>query len=290
MNIKAIKKIASSIFAVAAVLAVLSGCVGRDTQEAAVNVNTSTKASMPTDAETIMHVDALLEELSVRDLIERSGLIVYGEVTEISDPIEIKGTLGNFTMVDAIVEPIEVFRGEKKEKIAVRLDWNMSGGNFVIDDSTPELRLNEKYLLFLHNPGIGGGANTKGDYYYLTGSCQGAFYEVAGDILESEKANSEIVFYNSSRSGEDVSKVVKAARSSGMLDNIDALYIEDTLFSLNGTKTMVDKINKESPYDPDYYRNSAINSLKGNLEREMITQEEYDFYISEIDVYAQVVS
>ncbi len=67
----------------------------------------------------------------------------------------------------------------------------------------------------------------------------------------------------------------------------DGSYLSQ--FGVNLKEETLTARAKEYPVDPQYFRNEFIENQKGNLERGMITQEEYDMVMAKIDEYAVIV-
>lgn len=211
------------------------------------------------EAELEAHVTGSLVEKSIEDMIIESVLIVYGKVsgrseafqilpasTEINEP---DGEPMNFT--DVYFEPIQILRGETKEtQLSVRIMGGIAGGINYFVDTQPELKDGTEYVLFLYQPQMGGGYNTEGDYYYVSGAMQGSF----------EKSGENFV----SKSGE-------------------SLTLNDLGFRLSAMRST-------HPVDYDLYKNTFLENLNLNLESGFITQEEYDQFLAQSKIYATTVN
>lgn len=73
---------------------------------------------------------------------------------------------------------------------------------------------------------------------------------------------------------------VYAVSEEGYVSSTGAQITEKEVYSM---------ARKSSPVDENYFRNEYIENQKRNLENGFITQEEYDTYMENIDVYAKIV-
>ncbi|MGI6028522.1 MAG: hypothetical protein ACOX81_03835 [Candidatus Heteroscillospira sp.] len=114
-----------------------------------------------------------LPEYSEEDMLSQSNIIALGTVKERSEPFDIipvgGGTSASFA--DCVFEIGEQFKGGDAGELTVRVRCG---------EYAPELEPGEEYLLFLSKVDMGGGYNTKGDYYIVFRGNQGVF-EPNGD-------------------------------------------------------------------------------------------------------------
>lgn len=197
------------------------------------------------------YISGTIVETSLDDLFEQSTLAVFGTVTGKSDAFQIKGVSGsvaNFT--DYYLNISSTLRGTAKNNaITVRVQGGTVGNYTEIYEFSPNLEINNDYLLFLYKPGRGGAYNTEGDYYYVLGLTQGVF---------SENENGDFV----SASGEILS--------------------QERLISTLSDEDM-------EPVNENYFRNEYIENQERNLQNGFITQEEFDEMMANIDHYATIL-
>lgn len=109
-------------------------------------------------------------------------------------------------------------------------------------------------------PDQGGGYNTEGDYYYVTGSFQGA-YE-----LEDTK--------------DEPATAMKAKPQSGGEEKVVAQLASD-----------IQELRAQLPEDYEYsVREEGMKNLQANLESGFISQEEYEQMLSEREQYATILN
>lgn len=141
----------------------------------------------PTEGVTV-YISGLLPEITEDDLFSQSLLVVSGTVDGCSDGFQVRSSSGmttNYTDFDFKVR--EVYRGDAAaEYVTVRLQGGTAGGRTEICTPNAEMESGKEYLLFLYQPGWGGGANTQGDYYYILGLTQGTFAVTEGDMFLSQ--------------------------------------------------------------------------------------------------------
>lgn len=112
--------------------------------------------------------EACYPDEPMEDVVARSSLVAFGEITACSEPFGIQPTFGGDPMpyYDWTFSIEELYRGESKtDTITVRtmqsVDEFLSTGDSV--------------LLFLYQPHMGGGYNTEGDYYYIASVVNGIY-------------------------------------------------------------------------------------------------------------------
>ncbi len=207
---------------------------------------------------TTMHVSGLLAEKSIEDLTMESNLIVRGSVDHADPAIQVKAVFGgisNFT--DYTIKIHETIQGEPQEEIVVRLQGGLVDNLNVECGDLTELQVGQEYLLFLYRPDCGGGFNTEGNYYYISGGPQG-IYSVDGDSPD------QLIPFKM-----DKDSAVPAARLLGEVETYQKNMPDNYSFSL---------------------RAETLSNMAGNLETGFFTQEEYDTMLENLDKYATVIS
>lgn len=201
----------------------------------------------------------IMEEKDVRELAEESSLVLRGKVCEKSKAFQIRsvtGAISHFT--DFYIEPLEVLRGTAEAgetgRITVRTEGGLVGQKEIVAESAPDLEVGEEYLLFLYQTGSGGGFETGEDYYYVTGSCQGAMKAASAP-----------------RKGES------------------SFYSQNGLEDLREMRETLEEANRQAPPEKDRARQESLENLKGNLETGFITQEEYDAALERMQQYATML-
>lgn len=202
-------------------------------------------------------IQGALEGFTPEELKEKSHLVIAGTVTGISTPFMIEavpGPCSNFT--DYYVTVSEVLRGDAQagDTVTVRVEGGEAGPFRVISEVDPVLAQGDECLLFLFRHNVGGGYNTQGDYYWILGRIQGAYLKEEG--------------------GEEYW----------------SMFGEDTAFQLDALAAEMEVINREHPVDPGWVRRELEEALEGNLERGMITQEEYEEGYADLERYATVMT
>ncbi len=249
----------------------------------------STKAgkNVP-DAEQVLF-SGVTEKLSFSEMMETSTLVVYGEVSKICEPALIEWVDGgecHVTDVEFSVQ--ETLRGEGGETVTVRTLGGLVDGVYEDYAETPELQEGEECLLFLYQPGMGGGMNTKGDYYYLRGLSDGV-YRPAMESNEAASLQEEPVLVNCREPASQLSRPETQETAEISLKDQEESPAGTVVFSLSGLKSWSEGFNRRHPVDPDYFRNTTLEAYRFNLENGTMTQEEYDRYTAQIDEYARLV-
>lgn len=249
------KKIIATTF-VAVML--LSGCQSTNAGDVASKV---VRESSQSDMVT-MHKSGMLPKYSYEDLLKKASVITTVRFVEASAPFEIQsvsGAISSFT--DYTMEVIEPIKGDIKadENIVVRLEGGKVENLEVVVEENPEIMTDSQMLLFLYQPGMGGSYNTKGDYYYVLGMNQGAFY--SENLARSADGN----FTN----------------ELGFVVNKNTLKLDiGALSTVNGKKAN----NSNWVYE------EFVDNQQKNLESGFITQEEYDLLLKEASQYATIVN
>ena len=203
----------------------------------------------------ISHTSGTLAYKSMDDLFIESTLVIKG-TAQSGTSFKISPTFGGDPQIftDYIIDIDEIYRsdGEKLSNVTVRVMGGTVDDEELIADQEPRLFEGKTFLLFLKQPGVGAGYNTKGDYYYVCGAIQGTFDMDTENIFTSQSG--------------------------------DGQTLELTDFS-----EKIKQYNEKYPVDKELYKNTFIENLKRNLESEFITKEEYDLYYKEIFEYATIV-
>lgn len=139
--------------------------------------------------EVVPSQSAVLEYLTLEQIVEQSSLIVKGTVTDVSDPFHIIAVFGGdpIPFSDWTIAVDDVLRGDARpgDSIVVRTKGGGENG-IAISDIGPVFHLGERVLLCLYHPASGGGYNTPGDYYYIVGVSQGAFFSDREPLLTDD--------------------------------------------------------------------------------------------------------
>jgi hypothetical protein len=216
-------------------------------------------ASQPQSIDTVI-ISGLLAEKDVPRLIESSDAIVSGTVVSKDSPIKIRPVSGgdNSLFTDYYVEIETVFTGVSavtdgadSSVIAVRVQGGTIDELNVIVEEAPALEVGETHLLFLYNPGHGGGYNTAGEYFYVTGASQGAYAHHADG-------------------GDWVSQFNGSALS------FESLQSQISEYESLGTQ-------RQTAMD------AFIQNQLRNLENGVITEEEYESLMTDANTYATVI-
>ncbi len=251
------------------------------------DVLSSTKLStLPDGVKTASH-SGVYSEYSFSEVSYRSTLIAYGKVGEICPPVVLRDVFGGTSVyTDILFQPETVFRGEADAPITVRLPGGLADGLYHVYTEIPEFRLNEKYLLFLYQPGMGNGLYEKGDFYYLAGDYQGAF-SPADDKQRKALASQNFsakegsVFVNSLSPSDVLTPVLTEKELSS-----ETLKAQDVALSLEALPQLFETYNAENPVDPALYRREIVDTYQSNLASGFISQEEYETYMASLDQYA----
>ncbi len=147
--------------------------------------------------EIIMH--GIIPELTERELILNSDLIIRGSVSEVLDSrwsnekLERGENIPNIMQTDVIIDVNDVIDGDCiGDYVTVRINKGEDENTVVYSDGYPDFAEGEKVLLFLARDDSG--LATDEDYYVLTGMKQGKY------CLE----NNEIDAYSNDATIEDL--------------------------------------------------------------------------------------
>ncbi|MDR3148912.1 MAG: hypothetical protein LBT88_02690 [Oscillospiraceae bacterium] len=210
----------------------------------------------------------LLVEKDVTQLIAEADVIVYGTIYDNGDPIKIRSVAsvraaadgedvsGSFSVfTDYYIDPEIILQNRRPEydisNVPIRLEGGIIDGLEVIAELEPPFEIGNKYLLFLKYPGIGGGYITNETQFYIAGAVQGRYEETEGDpILRTYFGDREITL-------EELVKQVEEFEASG-----------------EPVKTQWEEF---------------LENQNHNIETGFITQEEYDRFIEEAQMYAEII-
>lgn len=251
------KKIIVTILIGAALLLGITGLIGdKSTNESTVN----NEPPM-----TIVKSDALAE-VAYDDLLRDASVIVEAHTATVSEAFSIQavnGAVSNFT--DYTLEADRVLKGHlaENETFTVRLEGGTVNGQEVVVEEAPQLSVDEPVLLFLYQPNMGGGFNTEGNYYYVLGMMQGAFYPEKGSAEKTHAASTN-TFTNK------------------LGTSISVQTLENDLVNMQQTVETND-MNDHGVYE------KFLENQKKNLESGFITQEEYEQGLNEAKQYATIL-
>lgn len=289
------KRIALGVFMGVLVLAVAAAGLWGLNRPAPVSSDSllSTKAEPTGNSVTMVSVSSAVQEYSLQSLSEFSSLIAYGKVTYIGKSFLLQNAYGGTSSyMDVEIKPEHVFRGTADETFTLRVSGGLAGNSYTNYEEEPELKLGESYLFYLYKPGYGGGVNGPGDYYYLVGLSQGVYVPVLGD--KTNGSENDIMFVNC-ENAEEASASQRAVQNLSSVNSMEELLNKDlsplnTALSLSGMEKAYPAFNKRFPVDEGRYRREVTEAWESNLKQGTITQEEYDSYFANLDVYADEVT
>ncbi len=244
-----------------------SGAADVSARDAAVggrlSQDSSSEESGPSsDEKHVQMKSRMLAAKTVPELIKESSLVVEGTYKEPSQSFMIQYVNGGMSIfTDHYFEVTETFRGEAPEDniVAVRQEGGTIGNDVLEIDPSCDFQEGKSYLLFLYRP-TKDGFTTEGDYYYLRGEVQGV-YPLEDSLL--------------AKSGSDTV-------TNGMESN--AIQVADF-------QQQVDYYNETTPPDKveELAREQVLENMKENVRTGMMTQEEYDKAVAEMEEYAVYV-
>ena len=140
-------------------------------------------ASISSSSEAIQHVDNLMVEMTLGDLIRGSDAIVIGRVIEVMPS---RGEMAGHTvyteiivqperyLYEVVLQPVHYLYGSGSQNIAVRILGGTIGSTSLWVEDQPEFKLSEQALLFLHRltSAAPEGIDPQ-NYYEVYGSVQG---------------------------------------------------------------------------------------------------------------------
>lgn len=238
-------------------------------------------------------VTGLVPAYSFPKLVEESSLIIKGKISEISEAVKIRWVDGGTShATDVTVQVLDSYRGETPDTVTIRVNGGLIGDVYESYSAEPELKAGETCLFFLYQPNVGGGKNTQGDYYYITGLSQGVFQEMnQAAISENGKLQKEEgpLFINSAlslRGGTDLSDFDIIGPEAFMQEDS---FPGDAILSLQTLPDIMEKANEDFPINPDRLKEELLENYRVNLQNDMITEEEYDKLLKQMDEYATIV-
>ncbi|HZW49143.1 MAG TPA: hypothetical protein VFF80_03305 [Bacillota bacterium] len=196
-------------------------------------------------------VSGLLPDLDYGDLMKESSLVIRGKVVDQSESFQIIPVFGNSpsNFADYSLQVEEVLRGNANPKdiVSARIQGGLVEKLNVIVEDSPNFNIGDQVLVFMYQPNMGSGYNTEGDYYYVLGVNQGAFY-----LTEKSGTTDYNIFSNV--------KGVEVEWDTAVLDFTD--------------------YNKENPVDENRVYNEFLENQKRNLDSGFITQAEYNRFLA----------
>ncbi len=278
--------LAAAILTMAAVLFFRSPVLAAQPEEelSPVSVSSKEESSLPEIVTEIFGYPVLY---SMENLIKESSLVVLGKVSAVSEPFLIRGvgdTAYPAVHMDYTITIEETLRGEAAaEEITVRMLGDRTDPSIIYHDFA-SLKEGEEYLLFLWKPNCGGSFTTKGDYYYITGETEGV-YEPAQAEAASSTSSADRLFI--SQFALDSQPEIMAAKTAAKARQEELehgmLFLDDLREELKAAET-------EYPTEQVDHRAMAEEAYRANVKSGMITQEECDRYIKELDEYAEIVT
>ena len=241
----------------------------------------STKPDIVPESEYQTEINETYGIISPIKLIEKSDLIVYGEITEIADAVSLSENKLIPGKLDITIQVQETYRGESRDKITFRVDGGLVDGNYTDYVSQPNQRVGDKRLFFLTKPDIEKAAE---DYYLWTGGPVGVFKELdsqteAGKAFAAE--DGDMLFIS-------VQAYQGAADHIGMLDTESKFYeTEDAanaIISMDNFKDIMSVLNEKLPIRSEEVRIEEMKqAFKTNYENGIITKEGYVELLEELE-------
>lgn len=208
-----------------------------------------------------VYVDVLLPEYDHEALKRESDLIVTGTIINSGKSLLIERTDGaKETYTDYRFEIKEVLKGKTQNKeLVIRVLGGKTQFGEVISTSLslPMFEKNSPYLLFLYQPKMGGGSNTRGDYYYVLGQGQGVY------TLDKDSRHS--------------------------LTSYRGQMEPDTSLNVHELKEDLKNNSLRYQHSPDDYRKRTLANLRANLDSGFLTEEEYQQTLDQLNQYARIV-
>lgn len=255
--------------------------------------HTSTKqANLAPDIARIS-MDEMVREYEFSELIGDSSLVIIGKVSKISDAFKIRWVDGSVSQaMDVTVDVTETFRGNpNQQQVVIRIKGGLVDDVYEDYAQEPELVHGETYLFFLHQPNVGGGRNTFGDYHYITGMSQGVFQPLeASGLISAEKkklAQKEALFINAAASLQDVKLDEYQLTGKDILQ--ESISPNDAILSIQSLSQMMAAANEKWPVNEYKLKEDLLSNYETNRNSGFITQEEYDILIAAMNEYAVIV-
>lgn len=246
------------------IIAIVLGCLFLLAVIIYVCFGASQQADANSNASEIQEVSVATTypDRTLDEMISESSLIIYGTVVSASEPFAISPTNGGdaSNFVDYTVSVQEDYRsdGAAPDSVAVRIQGGLVGNVNMVCENEPVLSIGDSYVFFLYQPGIGGGYNTAGDYYYVLGGENGVYSLDSGNT--------------------DTPNTAALTTEAG-----DSLSIADL-----SSKCM--ELNISDPPNENVMSEEFKNNLDKQLEDGYITQNEYNAALDESETYAEIVT
>ncbi len=201
-----------------------------------------------------VEVSGLLPARTEQEMIEKSHLIVKGTFEDKSKAFQVRSAdqteESNFTDYYLTVE--EVYRGDAVagDIIAVRIQGGFVGTVNVVSDMDPEINVGDTVFVYLYQPGIGGGFETKEDYYYVLNGIDGLFHYDGATTLVNPKTK--------------------------QTKNISEIKVD------------IQRVNQTTPVNKNWVYEEFLENAKKNLENGFITEKEFNETMNEQQTYGTV--
>lgn len=132
----------------------------------------------PADAPYTVTISGMIVQRDLNNLFETSQLVAVCEIISEPDSFYIQNVSGGKEILsDQYANVTRVIMGSPVSgTITIRQRGGTVGNRTELYTENPVLEVGEQYLLFLYQPDMGGSYHTEGDYYYVRGLSQGAYY------------------------------------------------------------------------------------------------------------------
>lgn len=129
-----------------------------------------------------VEVSGIIVKRDLNNLFETSHLVAVCTITSQPTSFAVQCVDGGTAILNDRFAKVErIISGTSYDDIiTIRLQGGTVGNRTEIYTANPVLEVGKQYLIFLNQPDMGGGFNTAGDYYYVSGLFQGV-YEVTAD-------------------------------------------------------------------------------------------------------------
>ena len=266
----------------------VSGCTSTESEgstDESAAVSDVAETSQKSNGEKVI-VSMYTRNYTIEELMEASDLVVRG-IVESADLLEIEGADGGeMVSTEYQVAVSEVLRGNKEEgaQISVRRIGNAEDSS-TIYEGVPTLEKDAEYLFFLDDgSGHSGTFNTKDDYYYLIGNDQSVYVKETAAVSTKSNNSTEEYFI----SMEDL------RHNNSDVTRTQAANIEESsnVVAYSDIKSKLSMVNDEVPANPLRDIDEAKNTYKTNLENGIISEEQYNEYMAELEnpSYGEVVN
>ncbi len=228
---------------------------------------------------------------TTEQLMDESTLVAWGTVTEQSEPFVVRGVgeIGEQVFTDYTVEIQEVTRGTERpgDFVTVRLEGDPADTS-VVYSSAPVLETGGEYLLFLRKSCMGGGFSTPGDYYYIVGNRQGVYEPEQSAVAQKAALGQEAFVSQRLLLHMDTTGNVPQIRHN-KLSPQEIKNAEENgqdIVTLSALQTIA---RAASPVDEDWKRQEVEANYKTNLETGILTEEEYNTLMAELNQYGEIM-